>query len=106
MFLTMRTTCHPGSENVQDSLQRRQSMTTWGIVALAVFVAVGMGEWSKRQAAGETVIDPVVMEQAVKMAAAAAANVNVKVNVDESEKRISKSGNEAATIQTSAGGER
>ena len=69
----MRTTCHPGSENVQDSLQRRQSMTTWGIVALAVFVAVGMAEWSKRQAAGETVIDPVVMEQAVKMAAAAAA---------------------------------
>ena len=100
----MRTTCHPGSENVQDSLQRRQSMTTWGIVALAVFVAVGMGEWSKRQAASETVIDPAVMEQAVKMAAAAAANV--KVNVDESEKRISKSGNEAATIQTSAGGER
>ena len=104
----MRTTCHPGSENVQDSLQRRQSMTTWGMLALAVFVSVGMAEWSKRQAASETVIDPAVMEQAVKMAAAAAANVNVnvKVNVDESEKRISKSGNEAATIQTSAGAEK
>ena len=100
----MRTTCHPGSENVQDSLQRRQSMTTWGMLALAVFVSVGMAEWSKRQAASETVIDPAVMEQAVKMAAAAAAAS--EVNVNESEKRISKSGNEAATIQTSAGGER
>ena len=93
-----------------DPTVRRQKMTTWGIVALAVFVAVGMGEWSKRQAASETVIDPAVMEQAVKMAAAAAAasevNVKVNVNVNESEKRISKSGNEAATIQTSAGGER
>jgi len=94
-------------------LDRRQSLTTWGIVALAVFVAVGMAEWSKRQAAGETVIEPAVMEQAVKMAAAAAANVNVKVDVDESgvrkaesEKRISKIGNEAATIQTSAGADR
>ena len=140
----MRTTCN--SEAVE-SLQRRQSMTTWGMLALAVLVSVGMAEWSKRQAAGETVIDPAVMEQAVKMAAAAAANVNVKVNVDESGvrkaesgKRISKfeirnsksennlsdlsvsavnysataeaqrrggvfhsSGNDAATIQTSAG---
>ena len=88
-------------------------MTTWGIVALAVFVAVGMAEWSKRQAAGETVIDPAVMEQAVKMAAAAAANVNVKVNVDESEKRPSSAANplrgsatEGFEIKTSAGGER
>jgi hypothetical protein len=63
----MRTTCN--SEAVE-SLQRRQSMTTWGILAFAVFVSVGMAEWSKRQAASETVIDPVVMEKAVKIAAA------------------------------------
>ena len=99
----MRDTCSPAA---MQGLERRQSMTTWGIVALAVFVAVGMAEWSKRQAASETVIDPAVMEQAVKMAAAAAANVKVNVNVNESEKRISKSGNEAATIQTSAGADR
>ena len=100
-------------------------MTTWGIVALAVFVAVGMGEWSKRQAASETVIEPAVMEQAVKMAAAAAAasEVNVKVNVNENlsgESRVAGGGlpatsnpkpatlrsESAATMQTSAGGER
>ena len=103
LFPNMRTTC---SSEAVESLERRQSMTTWGMLALAVFVSVGMAEWSKRQAAGETVIDPAVMEQAVKMAAAAAANVKVNVNVDESEKRISKSGNEAATIQTSAGAEK
>jgi hypothetical protein len=83
----MRDTC---SSEAVESLQRRQAMTTWGILGLAVFVSVGMAEWSKRQAAGETVIDPAVMEQAVKMAAAAAANVNVKVNVDESGVRNSK----------------
>ena len=65
-----------------DGLIRRQKMTTWGILALAVFVSVGMAEWSKRTAAGETVIDPAVMDEAVKIAAAAAA-VNVKVDVNE-----------------------
>ena len=65
----MRTTCHPGSENVQDSLQRRQSMTTLGIVALAVFVSVGMAEWSKRSAANEVVMDPKILEQAMAIAA-------------------------------------
>jgi hypothetical protein len=54
-----------------DSLNRRQSMATWGILGLAVFVSVGMAEWSKRTAAGETVIAPVVMEEAVKIAARA-----------------------------------
>ncbi len=87
LFPNMRDTC---SSEAVESLQRRQAMTTWGILGLAVFVSVGMAEWSKRQAAGETVIDPAVMEQAVKMAAAAAANVNVKVNVDESGVRNSK----------------
>ena len=94
-------------------LDRRQSLTTWGIVALAVFIAVGMGEWSKRQAAGETVIEPAVMEQAVAIAAEAR-DSGVKGLRDsesgkrkaESEKRISKIGNEAATIQTSAGAEK
>ena len=46
-------------------------MTTWGILGLAVFVSVGMAEWSKRTAAGETVIAPVVMEEALKIAARA-----------------------------------
>ena len=116
----MRHTCGAGSEVDADGLIRRQKMTTWGILALAVFVSVGMAEWSKRTAAGETVIDPVVMEEAVKIAAAAASNVNVKVNVNESlgngsrvaggelpngesGKRISKIGNEAGKIETSAG---
>ena len=74
-----------------------------------------MAEWSKRQAAGETVIEPAVMEQAVKMAAAAAAasEVNVKVNVDESGKRPSSAANplrgsatEGFEIKTSAGADR
>lgn len=116
----MRTTC---SSEAVESLQRRQSMTTWGILGLALFVSVGMAEWSKRQAAGETVIDPAVMEQAVKMAAAAAANVNVKVNVDESlgsgsrvaggelpatshSKHATLRSDSEATIQTSAGVDR
>ena len=60
-----------GGFAIPDSSVRRQNMTTWGMLALAVFIAVGMGEWSKRQAAGETVIEPAVMEQAVKIAARA-----------------------------------
>jgi len=66
-----------------EAKERRQSLTTWGILALAVFVSVGMAEWSKRMAASETVIDPAVMEEALKIAAAAASSVNVKVNVNE-----------------------
>ena len=54
-----------------DSTVRRQKMTTWGIVALAVFVAVGMGEWSKRSAANEVVMDPKILEQAMAIAAEA-----------------------------------
>ena len=49
--------------------ERRQSLTTWGIVALAVFVAVGMGEWSKRSAVNEVVMDPKILKQAMAMAA-------------------------------------
>ena len=92
-----------------DGLIRRQKLMTWGILALALFVSVGMAEWSKRTAAGETVIDPTVMQEAVKIAAAAIVNVNVNENLGdelpnlESGKRISKIGNDAATIQTSAG---
>ena len=67
---------------IGEARERRQNFTTWGILALAVFVSVGMAEWSKRTAAGETVIDPAVMDEAVKIAAAAAA-VNVKVDVNE-----------------------
>ena len=68
---------------IGEARERRQSLTTWGILALAVFVSVGMAEWSKRTAASETVIDPAVMEEALKIAAAAASSVNVKVNVNE-----------------------
>jgi hypothetical protein len=66
----MRHTRGAGSEVDADGLIRRQKFTTWGILGLALFVSVGMAEWSKRQAASETVIDPVVMEKAVKIAAA------------------------------------
>ena len=65
---------------IGEARERRQSLTTWGILALAVFVSVGMAEWSKRTAASETVIDPAVMEEALKIAAAAASNVKVNVN--------------------------
>ena len=66
LFFTMRTTCN--SEAVE-SLQRRQSMTTWGMLALAVFVSVGMAEWSKRSAAGEVIVDEKVLQQAMAIAA-------------------------------------
>jgi len=86
-------------------LDRRQSLTTWGIVALAVFVSVGMGEWSKRTAADEKVISSEVMEEALKIAAAR--DLGVKgfrgEGISKFEIRNSKIGNEAATIQTSAG---
>ncbi len=93
----MRHTRGAVAEIDADGLIRRQKMTTWGILAFAVFVSVGMAEWSKRTAVGETVIDPAVMEEAVKIAAAAASNVKVNVNENlggelpnlESGKRIS-----------------
>lgn len=122
-----------------DALNRRQSMTTWGILGLAVFVSVGMAEWSKRTAAGETVIAPVVMEEALKIAARARDSgvkgfkgegiSNFEIRNSDFENTLSDlsvsavnysataeaqrrggvfdfSGNEAATIQTSAGGEK
>jgi len=89
----MRDTCSP---EAVESLQRRQSMTTWGMLALAVFIAVGMGEWSKRMAASEVIVDEKVLQQAMEIAAERKmedrAGVNVKVNVNESGKRISKFG--------------
>lgn len=51
-----------------DWLIRRQKFTTWGIVALAVFVSVGMAEWSKRTAASETVMEAEVLDQAAQSA--------------------------------------
>ena len=87
------------------SVQRRETMTTWGIVALAVFIAVGMGEWSKRTAADEKVISSEVMEEALKIAAARDSGVKGfrGEGISKFEIRNSKIGNEAATIQTSAG---
>jgi hypothetical protein len=114
-------------------------MTTWGILGLAVFVSVGMAEWSKRTAAGETVIAPVVMEEALKIAARArdsgvkgfrgegisnfeirnsdfentlsdlsvsAVNYSATAEAQRREGVFDSSGNEAAPIQTSAGGEK
>jgi hypothetical protein len=128
-----------GGFAIPDSSVRRQNMTTWGMLALAVFIAVGMGEWSKRQAAGETVIEPAVMAEAVKIAARARDSgvkgfkgegiSNFEIRNSDFENTLSDlsvsavnysataeaqrrggvfdfSGNEAATIQTSAGGEK
>ena len=66
LFPNMRDTCSP---EAVESLQRRQSMTTWGMLALAVFVSVGMAEWSKRSAAGEVIVDEKVLQQAMAIAA-------------------------------------
>ena len=91
---------------IGEARERRQNFTTWGILALAVFVSVGMAEWSKRSAASETVMDPAVMEEAVKIAAAREGIRGLGVSHGgngESEKRISKIGNEAGKIETSAG---
>ena len=128
-----------GGFAIPDSSVRRQNMTTWGMLALAVFIAVGMGEWSKRQAAGETVIEPAVMAEAVKIAARArdsgvqgfrgegisnfeirnsdfentlsdlsvsAVNYSATAEAQRRGGDFDSSGNEAATIQTSAGGEK
>ena len=106
------------------SVQHREAMTTWGILALAVFVAVGMAEWSKRSAASEVVMDPKILEQAMASAAErkgirglgvshggnwereSGDFVKVKVNENERGVRKAESGNVVATIQTSAGGDR
>ena len=113
----MRNTCSPAA---MQGLERRQSMTTWGIVALAVFVAVGMAEWSKRTAAGEVIVDEKILQQAMAIAAEAR-DSGVKGLRDsesgkrkaESEKRPSSAANplrgsatEGFEIKTSAGGER
>jgi len=68
LFTSMREAC---CLEAGDALNRRQSMTTWGILALAVFVSVGMAEWSKRTAMEEKVISSAVMEEALQIAARA-----------------------------------
>ena len=67
----MRHTRGAESEVDADGLIRRQKMTTWGILAFAVFVSLGMAEWSKRTAASETVMDPAVLDQALQSVAKA-----------------------------------
>ena len=94
-----------------EAVPRYQEAVSWGLLALSVFVALGMAEWSKRTAASETVIDPAVMDEAVKIAPAAASNV--KVNVNESlggglpatsnPKHATLRSESVATMQTSAG---
>jgi uncharacterized membrane protein len=53
---------------IGEARERRQNFTTWGILALAVFVSVGMAEWSKRSAMGEKVVSPQVLERALAIA--------------------------------------
>lgn len=65
----MRSTRGAGVAIDADGLIRRQNFTTLGIVALAVFVSLGMAEWSKRTAASETVMEAAVLEQALPSAA-------------------------------------
>ena len=65
LFPAMREAC---SLAAGDSLNRRQSMTTWGILGLAVFVSVGMAEWSKRAALSEKTVSPEVLERAMAIA--------------------------------------
>ena len=97
------------SSEAVESLQRRQSMTTWGILALAVFVSVGMAEWSKRSAADEKVISPEVMEEALKIAAAAGSGSRVaggELPATSHSKRATLRSESEENIQTSAGGEK
>ena len=69
LFRSMRETCSPNAYPVGDPSGRRESMTTWGLLALAVFVCMGMGEWSKRMAASEMIVDEKVLQQAITIAA-------------------------------------
>jgi hypothetical protein len=98
----MRTTC---SSEAVESLQRRQAVTTWGIVALAVFVSVGMAEWSKRSAAGEVIVDEKVLQQAMAIAAEAR-DSGVKglrgEGISKFEIRNSKSENNLSDLSVSA----
>jgi len=64
----MRSTRGAGVAIDADGLIRRQKFTTLGIVALAVFVSVGMAEWSKRSAMGEKVVSAQVLERALTIA--------------------------------------
>jgi hypothetical protein len=69
LFRTMREACSLNTSPVGDLSGRRESMTTWGLLALAVFVCMGMGEWSKRMAASEVIVDEKVLQQAIEIAA-------------------------------------
>ena len=60
--------CGAGAAIDADGLIRRQKMTTWGILGLALFVSVGMAEWSKRSAMGEKVVSAQVLERALTIA--------------------------------------
>ena len=64
-----RTTRIPGTDG--EGVSRRQQAVTWGLLVLAVFVSLGMAEWSKRTAASETVMDPAVLDQALQSVAKA-----------------------------------
>jgi len=109
LFRNMRKACSLNTSALGDPSGRRESMTTWGMLVLAVFVCMGMGEWSKRQAASETVIDPAVMEEALKIAAAAGSGSRVaggELPATSHPKRATLRSDSEANIQTSAGVER
>ena len=63
---TLRT---PGKDG--EAVTRRQEAVTWGLLAMSVFVSLGMAEWSKRTAASETVMDPAVLDQDLQSVAKA-----------------------------------
>ena len=65
-MMSSRNACDLGV--LEDAQARRQSFTTWGMLALAVFVLLGMAEWSKRSAMGEKVVSPQVLERALAIA--------------------------------------
>ena len=69
LFRTMREACSLNTSPVGDLSGRRDLMTTWGLLVLAVFVCMGMGEWSKRMAAREVIVDEKVLQQAIEIAA-------------------------------------
>ena len=69
LFRNMRKACSLNTSALGDPSGRRESMTTWGMLVLAVFVCMGMGEWSKRMAASEMIVDEKVLQQAITIAA-------------------------------------
>lgn len=111
----MRHTRGAVAEIDADGLIRRQKMTTWGILALAVFVSVGMAEWSKRTAAAEVIVDEKIFQQAMQIAAEARDSGVKGLRDSESGKRPSFAArplrgaategvaDREANIQTSAG---